>query len=169
MEHMNLQEWIRENKPNPSMVYESEWWRQIYFVRDNLGGGIGWRDSWIIQVISAHTSKSVTLPVYRIVCGSGLSMILRNNFHDWKLSVVSDRDIDVDFGDLIDCGERNLRPVHFEGFPKELIFAGYSPDNRQKWSASVGTKFCLWTVVWLIVRAWTKSGAAQLADLGVLP
>jgi hypothetical protein len=105
----------------------------------------------------------VLLPVYSMERGDlGLRLILRDNFYNYKLSVVSYTPLDVDFTGLChttpppdpDYTGDPLNPVYFEGFPAELIFGYYAPSDRRKFSLEIwGRQSKLWTVVFLIMRA----------------
>jgi hypothetical protein len=164
-----LQEWFnnqRNNTPD-EMLYKGSSASQIMYVRDDLCGLIscGMDDSekrsGIITVISTHTSKSVKLPVYSFDRSDiGLRIIARNNFYNWKISVISDEPIIADFDGLFHTtppidpaytGD-SLASCYFEGFPKELIF-GYYENNKSKWSAEIWGNNELWTVLFLIMKA----------------
>ena len=168
----NLQEWFnkqRENTPD-EMYFKQASGSQIMYVRDALCYLIasGMADDVdvldrkkIVTVISEHTSKSVKLPVYNFDRSDiGLRIILRNNFYNWKISVISDVPIIADFDGLFftspppDPGYTGnpLSSCYFEGFPNELIF-GYYDTNQSVWSAEIGFDEKLWTVLFLIMKA----------------
>jgi hypothetical protein len=164
-----LQEWFnnqRENTPD-EMYYKKASWSQIMFARDKLCGLISAgiedyekrRD--VVTVISEHKSKSVRLPVYSFDRPDiGLRIIARDNFYDWKISVISDTPIIADFSGLFHTNPPidpeytgdPLHSVYFEGFPKELVF-GYYETNQSKWSAEIGNDYELWAVLFLIMKA----------------
>jgi len=171
---MLLQEWFNENLPKDKMLWKDCCVDQIIFVRDKLAGLVGVGLSHderrnITHVISTHTSKSIQLPVYNISRPDiGLSIILRNNFYNWKLSVISThRAIITDFDGLFHTTfptEPNytgdpLSPVYFEGFPKDLIFGYYSGTNKKSWSAEISGDYLLYTTVFLIMRSLGVIGA----------
>ena len=176
----NLKEWFnkqRENTPD-EMYYKNASSSQIIFARDSLCAlisrgmptGEGYSDEdrllyekkrGIVTVICQHISKSVALPVYNFDRSDiGLRMIMRNNFYDWKLSVISDIPINADFDGLfhtnttLDPGYtgNELLSCYFEGFPEDLVF-GYYDLNNSIWSASIGGDNALWTVLFLIMKA----------------
>jgi hypothetical protein len=113
-------------------------------------------------VISTHRSKSITLPVYNLQHPTlNLQLILRNNFYDWKMSVISQTPIVADFSGLFYTtppldpkytGD-SLSPVYFEGFPSDLVFPYYSQTDGTQWSAEISTDQELWTSVFLIMRS----------------
>jgi hypothetical protein len=113
-------------------------------------------------VIGEHRSKSVRLPVYLLERPDlGIRIVLRGNFSDWKLSVVSERPIRSDlfpylFHTMPPVGRgytgNELSPVFFEGFPADLIF-GYQEVDPRRWSASLGSREQLWTTILLCMRS----------------
>lgn len=165
-----LQQWFdRQRAATPDdLDYKEASARQIMFVRDEVAGLFGCGlDSeahrGLVEVVATHTSKSVLLPVYNMERRDlGLRLILRDNFYNYKLSVISEAPLDVDFTGLChttpppdpDYTGDPLHPVYFEGFPEELIFGYYAPSDRRKFSLEIwGGQRKLWTVVFLIMRA----------------
>ncbi len=159
-----LQEWATANEPSDAMYYKGGYWNQILFVRDVLvplvGSGLHETDA-IATVISNHMSKSVQLPVYALSRPDlGLIIYLRNNFYDWKMSVVSDTPIRADFTGLFKTTGpvepaytgNELASVYFEGFPSSLVFGYYEESDRRRWSAAIGGDHTLWTSVFLLMR-----------------
>ncbi len=147
---MDLHAWIRTNGTR----YQG---RQIDFVSGDLRALV----KGPVNVISTHTSKSVLLPVYSLEKPDrGLRLVLRNNFHNWKLSVLSQTPIEQDFSDLFhttppvdpDYTGNPLSPVYFEGFPQDLIFGYYSTSDHKQWSAEIWSDYALWTTVYLISK-----------------
>jgi len=163
-----IQEWFntqQESTPDKMLCKEPSAF-QIMFARDVLKGilsrGLEYeRARNILTVISEHTSKSVRLPVYNFDRSDiGLRVIARNNFYDWKISVISDSPINADFSGLFHTTYpldpkytgNPLTSVYFEGFPEELIF-GYYEGNHSKFSAEIGSDEDLYTTLFLIMRA----------------
>lgn len=159
MATQDLQAWISAH----SAVEGSEYYRkpainQAMAVRDVIAPRIGSKAS----VIAEHRSKSVQLPVYSIDREDiGLRFVLRNNFYNWKMSVISREPIEADFGDLFhttppvepEYTGNPLSPVYFEGFPRELCF-GYYEQDRAKFSAEIWGGDCrLYAAVFLIMQA----------------
>lgn len=154
-----LQIWFKEHMRDTSE-------QQIIFVRDNLcylissgmQGTIDEKKS-IVTVISEHMSRSVQLPVYHFDRSDiGLEIVLRNNFYNWKLSVISDFPIVADFDGLFyttpdpNNTDNCLSPVCFEGFPRHLVF-GYYSENNFKWSAELYNDEAVWTTLFLILKS----------------
>jgi hypothetical protein len=154
-----LQEWFNENKVKNEMLWENGYIDQFIFVRDNVGRLIT-RGEDKVFVISTHTSKSILLPVYSIET-EGLQIILRNNFYNWKMSVISDTPIAADFAGmfhLVPPVDPNytgdpLAPVYFEGFPEDLIFGYYAVSDKMKWSAEIFNDYLLYVVIFAILKA----------------
>ncbi len=124
----HLQAWFNDNQPSDNMFYKGGYDRQCMFVRDNFGR-LFHDILEKIEVISTHTSKSIKLPVYHIVM-NGIEIIMRDNFHDWKLSVISDQILD--FPDELFSGpEKQVNAIYCEGFDKSWVFAPYKENQKQ--------------------------------------
>jgi len=167
---VKLQEWINEQVINNEMLWKGAFGEQMAFVRDRLSylvaSGVerehDEKCSDIIGVISTHCSKSIILPVYEMCRKDlGLKLILRNNFYNWKLSVISDNPIQADFTGLFitspptdeEYTGNKLHPVYFEGFPQDLIFGYYDTSDKKRWSAEICDDYNLTIVVFLIMRS----------------
>lgn len=181
-ERVPLQTWINQQldlEKQTEDPYERSSYRaavdQACWVRDRVKSlmAIGIepyeaRKNDVAFVIGEHVSTSVRLPVYELV-RPGLRLILRNNFYDWKLSVLSEQLINCDFSGLFhttppvdpDYTGNSLHPVYFEGFPPELVFGYYEPaleaakrvwEPELQWSAEIPSREMLWTVVFLLLR-----------------
>lgn len=162
MEPMDLQQWFNVwlSTTDETLYYKKAAERQIMDVRDSIARGLLRANA---MVISTHRSKSVVLPVYRIDRPDiGLSVVLRENFYNWKLSVLSERPIEANFDGLFyttppvepEYTGNYLHPVYFEGFPADLIFGYYEPSDKRRWSAELwGGDYALWTTLYLIRKA----------------
>ena len=167
-----LIEWMYDQvvRSEPDVLWNGAWGGQVRFFRDELtylvGSGLVFdrheKIHEIARVIGTHRSKSILLPVveYRRP-DLGLRMVIRGNFYNYKLSVLSERRIvSGDFGALFqtdpppDPGYTGdpLRPVYFEGFPEELVFGYYAIDQR-RWSAAITSDHSLWTTMFLVMRS----------------
>jgi hypothetical protein len=161
---MPLQDWIDRAYPADTICPA-----QCLYVRDVIAPML-WRDcsrsrSGLHEevrrrtaVVSSHRSRSVRLPVYDIVRPEiGIRVVLRDNFFNWKMSVVSESPIDVDLRGL--CWTSPPPPpepddlVHFEGFPADLVFPHYDVSDRKRWSAELGNQEVLWATMFLVLRA----------------
>lgn len=157
---IELREWLRSAHDAAK--------RQAVFVLEDVlplvGAGLDYedyRDGAV--VIGEHMSKSVCLPVYEMRREDlGLRLVMRNNFHDWKLSVDSARPIVERNGFLsslfhttppVERGYTgdDLAKVYFEGFRCEDIF-GYHCGNQGQWSACVRDDYRMWATVFYVMR-----------------
>ena len=158
-----LYTWWTENVVPDEMLWKKASSQQMHFV-DDLNGLIQNRlkvsERTQVQVISEHTSKSILLPVYLLERGD-LKIILRENFYNWKMSVICNRKIDANFDGLFhttppiepDYTTNELANVYFEGFPKDLIFDYYEESDKKVWSAKLHNDQILWTTIYLILKA----------------
>ncbi|HSX00728.1 MAG TPA: hypothetical protein VLF67_00670 [Candidatus Saccharimonas sp.] len=152
-----VKEWARANQPSNELFWAKGYWEQISFIsqvvprilttdhsdRESIRSGI--------TVISTHLSKSVRLPVFRLVLPDGTIVILRYNFYDWKVSVSSPRDIEANFMGLFNPNEQ-IDPVYCEGFPEELVYGPHALNRRQfTFELPPGTNH-LFTFFWLFTH-----------------
>lgn len=165
--------WSRENVPSDSMLWKGSFGNQIAFVREDLtnlvGANLDWEDKMeIVDVISTHCSKSIVLPVYKLERKDlGLTIVLRNNFYNWKMSVIVERDYMIPTDQLHhtlntlfhttppiapDYTGNELASVYFEGFPEEFIF-GYFTENPKRFSAQIHGDLRLYTTIHAIMNA----------------
>ena len=172
---MNLQKWINEQTIGDEMLWKGSWGRQVEFVRDSVTGlfcaDLDYEDKKdVVTVISTHRSKSIVLPVYKLCREDiGLTLILRNNFFNWKMSVISEKPLDVNFDGLCyttppiepDYTGDHLANCYFEGFPPEYIFGYYSTSDKKKFSVEIWSDNALWTAVFLIMRSVGVVKAAE--------
>lgn len=161
-----LQKWISAQIVDDEMLWKGAFGNQMSFIRDRLvplmGAGLIYHEKQeIADVISTHTSKSIALPVVEVVRDDlGLRFTMRENFFNWKLSVLSEKPIEADFTGLfhttppIDKSYTGdpLAGVYFEGFPKDRIYRYYEDDKR-KFSAEIWGDQPMWTAVLLIMRS----------------
>lgn len=164
-----LQKWISEQIVADEMLWKGAWGDQVQFVRDSLahlvGRGLSYKQfktADVATVISTHRSKSIALPVYELARADlGLRLVLRNNFYDWKLSVISEDPVVADFEGLFRTTSpiepaytgNELASVYFEGFPRSLVFGYYAESDRRQWSAAIGGDSAMWTTVFIIMKA----------------
>lgn len=178
-------QWLKEAReaagvgpddPNGPSLY------QVHFVRDDLSS-IMWADVPYDKrpqcgppredckengfVVGEHTSNSKRLPVYSLERPDlGIQFVMRDNYHDWNISVLSERAIETDLrGFQLDYSreedkqrfKNGYRPgnswgyCYFQGFPEEFQFGPYSEDQR-KFSLCVGSVHKVWTLIFLIMR-----------------
>jgi hypothetical protein len=152
--HEPIQKWAVAHEPKKEMYYYNGYWDQIMVVRDVLPS-ILFNDLDFeeaekqISVISHHTSKSIHLPVYLVEIPShGISLIMRNNFYDWKISVQSPEEIDVNFLNLFKEDEK-ISDLHCEGFHSEWVFPSYK-ENKKEFTIEIGDHYRLHTFLWIL-------------------
>lgn len=148
----HLHAWFMENRPAENMKYKDSAERQIMFVRDEVPEFFTKSMLKTIEVISTHTSKSIKLPVYHVVLTNGLELILRGNFHDWKVSVSSPFDIELPEEILTNLtlrGEK-INSCYCEGFKDEWIFDSYM-ENKKEFTIEIGSSlYSLYTFFFLL-------------------
>jgi hypothetical protein len=154
---------------------------QVHFVRDVLAGlfwaGVPYEQRAAAEprnncketayVIGEHTSKSVRLPVYSLERPDlGLQVVLRDNYHDWNVSVISETPITTDLRgfelDYFRKEDRERYPdgyrpggswgyCYFQGFPREVQFGPYS-ENPRRFSLCIEDTYQMYTFLRLILR-----------------
>ncbi len=124
----HLQAWFNENHPTSEMLWKEEYSRQCIFVRDKFN--ILFHDILQrIEVISTHTSKSIKLPVFHVSM-KGVDLIMRDNFHDWKVSVKSDTELHFPL-ELFSKPEEQILHCYCEGYHNDWIYGPYTENKRQ--------------------------------------
>jgi hypothetical protein len=163
---ISLRDWMEANLPRDEMLWRGSAVDQMVFVRETLNQlvwtGVPWADRGEPMVISTHRSKSIDLPVYELSRPDvGIRLVMRDNFYNWKLSVLSERPLDVDLSGLCKTTppvDRNytgdaLSEVYFEGFPSNLVFGYLDASDRRRFSAELFGREGVWTAVFLIMRS----------------
>ena len=173
----SLQAWINktyldekgEEKQN-DLIYFKGALDQAIYVRDVLGAnvcrGVEYehrKDGSHVKVVSEHMSKSCPLAVYSLEPpGKGIRFVLRGNFYNWKVSVISDKPIDIDPIGLF-RGDPPTAPryagdhlvsCYFEGFPGDLVFGYYSESDKMRFSVELGDREEVWAFIFLCLRSY---------------
>lgn len=150
-----LQEWINENEPGDEYYAKGAALSQLLFLRDQIRFLFAKNYEEVrenpTQVVSTHRSKSVSLPVYRISV-SGLELTIRGNFHDWKVSVKSDRPVVANFLSLFRKDER-INSVYCEGFREEWVYGSYN-ENLKQFTVEVRDNYQLYTFLYILSEWW---------------
>lgn len=151
--HPEITQWGLANEPSKELLAAESYWKQIKFVRDVLVRVFA-RDydeykaiEAGISIVGTHHSKSVKLPVYRINLPDGTAFTIRCNFHDWKVSVESPKEVEEDFMDLFDP-TTDIDHIYCEGFPPELVFDSYA-ENKRQFTLEIATDYQLYTFFWI--------------------
>jgi len=165
---MTLKDWKKLNAPGKEMNFELGYWRQINFMQheitflmmdyneyDKMEYLSDERYDFIhsfINVLSTHISKSIKLPVYEFK-SKGIRFIVRYNFHDWKVSIISDRDLEIEPKGLFNPKSSSVKPCYFEGFPKDLVFPNYNEkENKDKFSVCLHNEFSMYVFFWYLIN-----------------
>jgi len=152
---------------------------QLNFVRWTLptmiwtrpGNKGSYSDYWNCEVIGEHKSKGYRLPVYLVSYPDlDVKFLLRNNFHDWNVSVLSTTSVSADLtGFEIDYPDPKDKTSHagdiwgncfFQGFPEEYQFGPFN-ENSYKFSSSAANNSELYSFIWLILRYLRTTKEAQ--------
>ena len=152
----NIQDWFMENEPSENMIYREEFSNQWLFVRDRLPQVLfpnlhHEKQRERLTVISTHMSKSIVLPVYEIkIPEQGITLTMRNNFYDWKVSVESLYPIPNRFDGLFD-EKKVFSSVYCEGFPPNKVFGSFE-GNQKTFTIEIYDDFLLFTFLWLLLQ-----------------
>ncbi len=155
METLKLQEWAGKNKPADDLIYKKGYWDQIVFIRDELRYLFYTKkgDSEFLQnnttVVSTHMSKSVLLPVFKVVLTNGINLIMRYNFHNWKVSIISEFDVNCDFTKLFNY-EDKVHGVYCEGFEDDWVYESYSQNKKNFTIELRSGYYYLFTFLWIL-------------------
>ena len=126
-----LRKWVKDLNLDPNLSYKNAAYQQFEKIQkfQSIVEGPAY-------VISSHTSKSVTLPVV-LVETDHADFILRDNFHDIKVSVNCPYPCDHDLFGLCAGGDSYLHDVYFEGFEYKWIYPPFIKGMSQ-FSVSTG-------------------------------
>jgi hypothetical protein len=141
-----IQEWINANGPPEKMLWAGAFAQQVCFLRDDVSRALGMSYEDVkgprVSVIGTHKSKSILLPVVRYVINHA-ALVVRGNFHDFKVSVDSDKALRIDHRGLFTPTEEHA-DCYCEGFPEGLVFGSYASSLR-RFTVSLGSEYALWT------------------------
>ena len=155
---MTWHDWHNTHKPVGAHSLMAEYWSHIKFVREKIPNilALDFDDYDKIRcatsVIADYVAEAVCMPVFNIVISDvPTKFTLWYNFRNWKVSVDSFREVDVDFVDLFDDNKPVNEPV-CEGFPAELIYEPYT-KNRSRFTVELtrGTHH-IYTFFWIFSR-----------------
>lgn len=167
-----LQDWaMQHGLVNSDSQSRDAFWDQIAFVRDKLPG-IVYRvydnDFEVAQqvedtlvVVSTHMSKSLLLPVYRMVLPDGTLCTMRYNFYNWKVSVKAALPVTADFAGLFDP-KKEIEACYCEGFRREWVFGSFS-KNPQEFTVELGNKYEMYTFFWFLISNLAAQQKAEAA------
>jgi len=160
---ISLNAWFENNISEDKSVYSNAYFKQFEFIRNvfpsalNING-VKERKKYTencVNIIETHMSKSIILPVYQINW-KGIEFIIRHNFHDWKVSVKSDRVIlGLTQFKLFDS-KTKIRYYECEGFKKEWIYNCYD-DCKSKFTCELNSRFDVYYLVKFISNTYNRS------------
>jgi len=155
-----LQEWFMAHRAEDNMRFKGASESSIMLMRDTLVEPFFVTYDAMKQnppmVVGEHHSKSIVLPVVQYRLG-GLTITMRDNFHDWGFTVQSDRPLY--FSSNTDAIFRRDEVYSCrEGFPDELLLPAYNKSDLKNFGASTGNEFKAWTFIWLVRRAYEAAG-----------
>lgn len=152
-----LNEWCRDHIPDDKMLWKEGYFDQVNFISRQIPNILAKSYEEFkkmteeeIFVISTHMSKSIILPVYNFVW-NGWEFMLRENFYDWKISVIAPekyKDIEIDFMNIFNQ-EQDYSIHYFEGFNSEWVYESYK-KNKQKFSFEITNNYKLFTFFWIL-------------------
>jgi len=152
MEPKLINEWIELNRVGDNMVYKGGFNHQLEFMITTLGRAfidLKW-DTYetLLTVVSTHTSKSIKLPVYQIIWHN-IIFIIRNNFHDWKVTILSDISLDgLEKTRLFNPSEK-IDSCYCEGFEENWVCGSYNDDHCH-FTVELNTEYDLYTLIRII-------------------
>lgn len=103
------------------------------------------------QIVGWHRSKSLDLPVYGIEI-PGLKIVARDNFHDWNVTVISDKEIALPEYFKIDGANSYLFYQGMENYKK-----GMYKENQKEFSFCVSSNETLFAIMWCISSQKSQS------------
>ena len=152
-------EWAVANEPAPDLIYRRGMWDQVKFVRDDLAGLLcpridhtidEYRD--LVKVCGTHRSKSVLLPVFSIESKRGFRLTMRNNFHDWGVSVEVTHGCNAVTWDFDRLADPNKVDSYCEGFPPNRKFGTFAQSSHEFTVGLQASDYNLYTFVYLLMR-----------------
>ena len=140
-----LLEWMREQPEiEDKMIFKKSAIHQMCFVRDVV---CAYFLKVPVFVISTHTSKSITLPVYRFRLNNGIVVICRDNFHGWVVSINSPFVISIP-DDLTHTRE-DLKPCYCDGFGFDQCYP-FAIKNFRLSTFSVSDEYKFYTLMYYL-------------------
>lgn len=154
-----LLHWMRKQGIDENKIWAKPAIEQECFLRDVVCRRLLHTHAF---VVSAHTSKSIKLPVYTFTMRNGIKVICRENFYGWKLSVSLPKlrpYENIIPEDLFQEGyDENIPRCHFEGFKEDWIFEGYKPNDiyQTRFSFGIRTDYDFYVVMYTLNRLYDE-------------
>lgn len=171
-----LIDWCRNKKLHPpkTMRWQDACWDQIIFVRDVLARLLLHQYSHKDQeqrtlVVGHHLSKSIQLPVYEIRRDDCV-VLVRNNFHDWKVSVESQSPVALDISKqplVFPNLDVNINPIYCEGFPTSRVYPCFMASNADEdgpccFTVEFASRYSLYVFLWLLLQSLENPGTLSV-------
>lgn len=155
MEHLLY--YMRKGNIDDNLIYKKEAIDQMIFVRDRICYYLCKTPPF---VISTHRSKSIDLPVYAFTLKNGIKIICRNNFYDWKVSVILPKPFEYKndiISDIISNSE-NIPSCYCEGFDESWVFETYNPDDKSqtKFTVEVSDKYNFFLLIYTLTKQFSN-------------
>jgi hypothetical protein len=121
-------------------IDEKNNYRSVAMIQKNLlieaAHVLGLDPDLYVEFIGPHRSKSIDLPVVKYHLPNGSFLIVRDNFHNFAVTVESAKPLDV--CRLLEVGvePKTAPPCSCEGFPCDSIF-GSVIHNPQKFTSHI--------------------------------
>jgi hypothetical protein len=134
-DEIDLLSWMRVNEPSDNMIYKKEYWKSNVFFRDTIPflllQDYEEYKKFSTMVISTHTSKSILLPVVKMfISKHNMTVIVRHDFHDFKISIKSEKELIFDTMNLFKQ-DRKINSIDCEGFKEEWVYDSYTNNKKQ--------------------------------------
>lgn len=158
----NIDNWAQENKPSDDMLYKNSYWSWIHFISYTFFDMFFKEytkdiDDWdkieeVVnkhhEVIGSHTSKSILLPVLKIVY-KGVIFVFRYNFYNTEVVVVSDKDIEISkYSDVFESDNTNC--FYLEGVPDKYRVTDSYAVNHKRFTFRVSNLYDFYAVMLII-------------------
>lgn len=147
---IRLQSWFIDklDKINDEMIYKKSFENQVLFVRDTIYNLLN-KNIKCIDVISEHTSKSIKLPVYKILLNDKTEIIMRNNFYDWKFSIKTKNELNIPASLISDGYDEKISNCYCEGFDNSWVYDCYL-NNKSNFTVELNDNYNVYTFLFLI-------------------
>ncbi len=128
---VSLEKWIWDYFPKRGSKTASDGYKdlmqQVSFVTSLFR--LMKKDLSSVFVIGEYKSGNTILPVYQII-RRRMIITMRNNFHNWKVSVDASTPLSCDFSALLDP-EEEIHYIFCDGFPEHLVYGSYAKDQKR--------------------------------------
>lgn len=158
-----LIDWCRREGswPEEKMIYAGALKAQVLFFRDVIPRFFSTGEQRAqTRIIGTHRSKSIDCPVY-LIEGFGVRVVARDNFHDWNLSVVSERPVGAWADDpWFNDGTGYL---FFQGMKPDYAFEPLATSDRKRFSIYLPDQYEVYRFVALLAAEAKAAQAAPTA------